>query len=168
VTVAELNALDDAAARRELARCCGSRRWVAAMSGNRPFKTRAELLQAADDCWWSLDGSDWLEAFAGHPRIGERAAGWAGDEQSGVAGAGADTLKSLAKLNHDYERRFGHVFLICATGKSADEMLGELILRLENDPRTELRTAAAEQAKITRLRLEKLLGGPDANTGEVR
>ena len=169
MTVAALNALDDGAARRELTRCCGSRRWVAAMAGRRPFAGRAELFQAADDCWWTLEGSDWLEAFAQHPRIGERAAGWAADEQAGVAGAAGETVKSLAKLNHDYERRFGHVFLICATGKSAAEMLGELTRRLGNDPRTELRVAATEQAKITRLRLEKLLGGfPETTSGGAR
>lgn len=111
----------------------------------------------ADDIWWSLEGGDWLEAFAAHPRIGERAAGWAGDEQSGVRGAERDVLGRLNSLNHDYERKFGHVFLIFATGKTSAQMLAELERRLANDPSTELRIAAGEQARITRLRLQKLL-----------
>jgi OHCU decarboxylase len=114
----------------------------------------------ADDVWWSLEGGDWLEAFAAHPRIGERAAGWAGEEQSGVRGADDEVLGRLNSLNHDYERKFGHVFLIFATGKSAAEILAELERRLANDPATELRIAAGEQAKITRLRLQKALAEP--------
>ena len=111
----------------------------------------------ADDIWWSLEGGDWLEAFAAHPRIGERAAGWAGDEQSGVRGTEGDVLGRLTALNHDYERKFGHVFLIFATGRTAAQMLAELERRMSNDPATELRIAAGEQARITRLRLQKLL-----------
>ena len=127
------------------------------MVARRPFQSSDQLLLAADDIWWSLDGGDWLEAFSHHPRIGERAAGWANDEQSGTRGASADTLEKLADLNHEYERKFAHVFLICATGKGADEMLSSLERRLRNEPAIELRIAASEQAKITRLRLEKLL-----------
>jgi OHCU decarboxylase len=127
------------------------------MVGRRPFRGTDQLLAAADETWWSLEGADWLDAFTHHPRIGERAAGWAKDEQSGVHGAPESALKRLTKLNHEYERRFGHVFLIFATGKTADEMLAELERRIGNDPATELRSAAAEQAKITRLRLQKLL-----------
>ena len=160
MTLAELNALDPEAARREFARCCGSVRWASAMAGRRPFRNRDDLVLAADDVWWSLEGSDWLEAFSHHPRIGERAAGWARDEQSGARGAPDSTMKALATLNHDYERKFGHVFLIFATGKSADDMLAELRRRLDNQPAPELRIAAGEQAKITRLRLEKLLDAP--------
>lgn len=157
MTLDELNALTRDAAQRELGRCCGSTRWAAAMTARRPFRNAGQLSAAADEVWWSLDGGDWLEAFAHHPRLGERAAGWAKDEQSGVRGAASDTMKTLATRNHAYERRFGHVFLICATGKSADEMLANLEQRMTNDPATELKVAAGEQAKITRLRLEKLL-----------
>jgi OHCU decarboxylase len=127
------------------------------MTARRPFRTGADLARVADEVWWSLEGADWLEAFSHHPRIGERSGGWARDEQSGARAASAATIKELATLNRQYERKFGHVFLIFATGKSADEMLAELRLRLNNDPAPELRLAAGEQAKITRLRLEKLL-----------
>lgn len=157
MTLDELNALPPASARRELARCCGSARWTAGMTGRRPFRDAEGLYAAADEVWWSLEGGDWLEAFSHHPRIGERAAGWAKDEQSGVRGASDVTLKTLGKLNHDYERKFGHVFLIFASGRSAEEMRAELERRIGNDPATELRNAAAEQAKITRLRLQKLI-----------
>jgi OHCU decarboxylase len=157
VRLTELNALPREAAERELVRCCGSTRWSAAVAARRPFKTEDELLQVADDVWWKLEGGDWLEAFAQHPRIGERATGWAHDEQSGVHGGTQDALARLMALNHDYERKFGHVFLIFATGKGADEMLGQIERRLSNDPATELKIAAVEQSKITRLRLQKLI-----------
>jgi len=157
VTLDELNAMPRDAAERELAKCCGSSRWTSAMAGRRPFRNVDQLYRAADEVWTSLDGADWLEAFSHHPRIGERAVGWARDEQSGTSGASARTMERLAKLNHDYQRKFGHVFLICATGKPADELLSQLERRMMNDPAAELRVAAAEQAKITRLRLEKLL-----------
>jgi OHCU decarboxylase len=147
---------------RELERCCGSKRWVAAMAARRPFQSANDLYDAADEIWWSLEGGDWLEAFSHHPRIGDRAgaSGWAKDEQSGVAGASEKTRQALAERNREYERRFEHVFLICATGKRADEMLATLERRMENDPASELRVAAGEQAKITQLRLEKLLAPP--------
>lgn len=157
MTLSELNGLSRDAAERELCRCCGSTRWAAAVAARRPFTTAEELLQIADDVWWTLEGGDWLEAFARHPRIGGRAAGWASDEQSGVRGAKQETLSRLTALNQNYERKFGHVFLIFATGKSAAEIVAQLELRVSNDPVTELKIAAAEQAKITRLRLQKLL-----------
>lgn len=157
MTLDELNALPRDAAERELANCCGSKRWTSAMAARRPFRSADQLYRAADEVWSALDGADWLEAFSHHPRIGQRAAGWARDEQSGTRGASQRTLERLAELNHEYERKFGHVFLICATGRGADEMLTQLEQRMTNDPATELRVAAAEQAKITRLRLEKLL-----------
>jgi 2-oxo-4-hydroxy-4-carboxy-5-ureidoimidazoline decarboxylase len=160
VTLKELNELARDAAERELARCCGSTRWAAAMAARRPFGDAEELQRTAEEVWWSLDGGDWLEAFSQHPRIGERTAGWAKGEQAGVAGASAAVLESLAARNHEYERRFGHIFLICATGKRAADMLANLEQRLANDPASELRIAAAEQAKITQLRLDKLLAAP--------
>jgi len=157
VTLEQLDALPGDAAKRELQRCCGSERWAAAMTARRPFRSTEQLMQVADEVWWSLEPADWLEALSHHPRIGERAAGWARDEQSGARGASDETAKALAKFNHEYERTFGHVFVIFATGKTADEMLAALQHRLTNDAATELRNGAAEQAKITKLRLEKLL-----------
>jgi OHCU decarboxylase len=159
MTLDELNALTAEAAAQELTRCCGSKKWVQAMTARRPFSSADQLFGAAEEIWWTLDGSDWLEAFSLHPRIGDRAraTGWAKDEQSGTSGASDATIDQLTRLNREYEKRFGHVFLICATGKGADEMLAELQRRIENPRGTELNVAAGEQVKITRLRLEKLL-----------
>ncbi|MFQ5680086.1 MAG: 2-oxo-4-hydroxy-4-carboxy-5-ureidoimidazoline decarboxylase [Gemmatimonadota bacterium] len=157
-----LNAASEEEARADLVRCCGSRRWAEAMLRRRPFPADAELFRAAEEVWWSLEPEDWKEAFAAHPRIGQRldeetdATAWSREEQAGVASAGETTSRALAVGNRAYEARFGHVFLICATGKTAEEMLRALEERLRNDPETELRVAAAEQAEITRLRLEKL------------
>ena len=153
-----LNALSDEQARAELQRCCGARHWVDGMLAARPFGHDAELLASAERVWWRLGRADWLEAFAHHARIGERA----GDassrrEQAGMDGAGEDARRALAQGNVTYEERFGHVFLISATGKTADEMLGALRGRLMHDPATELRIAAGEQANITRLRLANLV-----------
>ena len=120
----------------------------------------------ADRVWWSLTPDDWLEAFRSHPKIGEKKAGekvstqsqqWSGQEQAGVSRASQDTVDSLAALNRAYEQKFGFIFIICATGKTPDEMLAALQERLQHDSDTELRLAAAEQAKITELRLKKLL-----------
>lgn len=153
-----LNALDEGAARDALARCCGAGRWVDGMVAARPFADDRAVLEAAERLWWALGAGDWLEAFAGHPRIGERARDdWARGEQVGVEAGGAETRRALAAGNGEYERRFGHVFLICATGRSADEMLSALRRRLDNDPARELQVAAGEQAKITRIRLKKLV-----------
>jgi OHCU decarboxylase len=159
-----LNALSDERARAALQRCCGARQWVDGMLAARPFASDAELRAAAERVWWRLGRADWLEAFAAHPRIGARGKGegeamtdWARHEQAGADGAVEATLAALAQGNRAYEQRFGHVFLICATGRTADEMLGALRGRLTNDPATELRVAAEEQAKITRLRLDKLV-----------
>lgn len=129
------------------------------MLAARPFTSDTALLHSAEHAWWGLEPRDWLEAFAQHPRIGERSAdAWSRREQAGVDGATAATRAALAAATRAYEERFGHVFLICATGKSADQMLDALRRRLANDPATELRIAAGQQAEITRLRLEKLVG----------
>jgi len=157
---AYLNSLSIAAARAALGRCCGARHWVDAMLAARPFASDAELLATAERVWWQLGRADWLEAFAAHPRIGDRGettTDWARSEQAGADGAAETTLAALAQENRAYEQRFGHVFLISATGKTADEMLGALRGRLTNDPATELRVAAEEHAKITRLRLDRLV-----------
>jgi OHCU decarboxylase len=153
-----LNALAEPHARAALLRCCGSRPWVEQMLAGRPFADDAGLFAAAERVWWSLGANDRLEAFAAHPRIGERAGDvWARAEQAGMAAADVAMLRAFSDGNRAYEERFGHVFLICATGRSADELAADLQRRLSNDPASELRIAAGEQAKITRLRLEKLV-----------
>lgn len=149
-----------------LAECCGSSRWVTAMLARRPFATRDQLFDAASQIWRSLDADDWLEAFAHHPRIGERASdrmqgargeSWSLGEQSGMAGAPADTRDALVKANRAYEQRFGFIYIVCATGRSAEEMLTIIGERLHHDLHHELTVAAEEQRKITKLRLDKLL-----------
>jgi 2-oxo-4-hydroxy-4-carboxy-5-ureidoimidazoline decarboxylase len=163
--IAALNALPAIDATYAFSRCCGTRRWAEAMAVRRPFASADELFQTADNIWNVLLPAEWLEAFAAHPRIGDvealrkkfaSTAAWCDGEQSGVAGAGEAVLQALAAGNRAYEDRFGYIFIVCATGKSAAEMLAILNARLSNDPDTELRVAAAEQAKITRLRMEKL------------
>lgn len=166
MTLAELNALPSEAAEDAFARCCGARAWAVAMAARRPFRDLAELQRAAAECEAGLSPTAWLEAFTHHPRIGDvsapgsrfaATAAWAAGEQAGAAGASEDALARLMEANRRYEERFGYIFIVCATGKSADEMLAVLERRLANDPERELRVAAEEQAKITRLRLEKLV-----------
>ena len=163
-----LNALTRLEAEAELLRCCGSVAWARRMAEARPFTDADAVLEAADRVWWALAPDDWLEAFRAHPRIGERdaatpqgseARAQSAREQSGVAGAAPEVRAALAEGNRAYEARFGHIFIVCATGKRADEMLALLTARLANDPAAELRVAAEEQRKITRLRLERLLAG---------
>jgi OHCU decarboxylase len=166
MTLDQLNELSARDAEAEFLKCCGSRRWAQAMAAARPFESEAQLLARADEISSSLTDQDWLEAFRAHPRIGEQqaAAGqtpqeanWSTHEQSGMEAAAADTVNQLAGGNRKYESKFGFIFIVCASGKSSDEMLSILNDRLENDPSIELRMAAREQQKITRLRLEKLL-----------
>lgn len=153
-----LDAMPESQAKEQLRQCCGSSRWVAGMVARRPFGSRETVLAAADEIWASLNGDDWREAFAHHPRIGEQTTNSvAANEQSGVTGAADDVRQALAKANRDYEQRFGYIYIVCATGKTAEEMLAIANSRLQNDPDTELRVAAEEQRKITRLRLQKLL-----------
>lgn len=164
--LARLNAMAAGEARAALLRCCGSERWADAMAAGRPYRNDEALFSAAERTWSELERSDWLEAFSHHPRIGDRAAlqerfaatrAWSAGEQGEVAMAAVDVLDALAEGNRAYEERFGHVFLVCATERTADEMLAQLRERLPNAPEVELRVAAAEQAKIMRLRLAKLL-----------
>jgi 2-oxo-4-hydroxy-4-carboxy-5-ureidoimidazoline decarboxylase len=166
VTLDQLNRLDEAAARAALERCCGARRWVERVCAAHPWRDGAALVAAAERAFDGLERADWLEAFAHHPRIGDMAslrakyassAAWAGEEQRGAAAAGETTLGALAEGNRAYEERFGYIFIVCATGKSADEMLALLRARMPNPPEREVRIAAEEQMKITRLRLAKLL-----------
>jgi 2-oxo-4-hydroxy-4-carboxy-5-ureidoimidazoline decarboxylase len=157
LSVAELDELPAAPAAEALRECCGSARWVAEMVARRPYHTLDAVLAEAEEVWWSLDPDDWLEAFAHHPRIGDRATGEPAREQAGMDHAGDAVRAAMAEANDEYERRFGHIYIVCATGKSADEMLALARARLTNDPDAELRVAAEEQLKITRLRLAKLL-----------
>jgi allantoicase len=152
-----LNALPSTEAEAALLACCGSRVWARRMAAGRPFRGRADLVKMSDGIWWSLAPEDWLEAFKAHPRIGEKGGRWSTQEQAGARGARPEVLAELVEANRRYESRFGHIFIVCATGKSAGEMLVLLQERIANDPATELRTAADEQRKITHLRLEKLL-----------
>lgn len=161
-----LNRVEPEVMKSELARCCGSSRWVEGMIERRPFNTPDELFQAADKIWSGLSPEDWREAFSHHPKIGDieslRAkyadtADLCAGEQKGVQGAGEEVLAELARLNNEYEHKFGYIFIVCATGKSASEMLDILRTRIGNEPGREINIAAEEQRKITRLRLEKML-----------
>ena len=141
-------------------RCCGSRAWADGMLLGRPFPDRNALFLAASEKWLGLGEKDWLEAFSHHPKIGDRnlgAAKWESQEQRGAQGASEENLRALATGNEQYQRKFGFIFLVCATGKTAEEMLGMLRLRMHNEPRIEIRVAMREQEMITRIRLEKLL-----------
>jgi allantoicase len=141
----------------ELRKVCASSRWVEAMANARPFASWDAMVDTATKLWLALDAQDWLEAFAAHPRIGERKAGWSSQEQSGTHAASEETLRAIAEGNRAYEEKYGFVYLICATGRSAEEMRANLEQRLQHDRATELRIAAEEHAKITALRLEKLV-----------
>lgn len=163
--IAWLNELDPEEARAELLKCCGATRWAQTVERDRPYASIEQLLAKANDVWWSLNETDWLEAFRSHPKIGERKAAnavsaqsqqWSAHEQQGVQNAAQQTIDKLAQLNLDYEKKFGFIFIVCATGKSSDEILALLEQRLPNDAATELPMATAEQAKITELRLRKL------------
>ena len=169
MTVEDLNRLPIDEARAALERCCGAAAWVERLCAARPFHDREHLFAEAEDAARGLAASDWREAFSHHPRIGDldsvrarfaSTAGWAADEQRGAVAGGEAMLRALAEGNRAYEEKFGYIFIVCATGKSAGEMLALLESRLQNDADVELGIAAEEQSKITRLRLEKLLSGP--------
>ncbi len=164
--IERLNALSLDDARSAFERCCGASRWVTAMLSYRPFHSDASLFETARNVWHGLGRDEWLEAFQQHPRIGDVKAlrekyaatrAWASGEQAGAQAASEDTLVALSDGNREYEARFGYIFIVCATGKSAGEMLTILRSRLPNDPEAEIHVAAREQEKITQLRLEKLL-----------
>jgi 2-oxo-4-hydroxy-4-carboxy-5-ureidoimidazoline decarboxylase len=161
-----LNALPPSEARAVLERCCGAERWVEGMLQRRPFASPAALLEQAHAVWRELPAPDFLEAFSHHPEIGANldelrrkfaaTAELSLTEQAGAAHASEATLSALGRQNQAYRARFGYSFIVCASGKTASEMLELLQGRLGNAPEVELGIAAAEQAKITRLRLEKL------------
>lgn len=140
--------------------------WANLLIEQRPFKSDASLKVSAAQIWFALDAEDWLEAFHSHPKIGEQRAArptteeaqsWSEQEQAATRNAAAETMAELAKLNREYEEKFGFIFIICATGKTSAEMLALLRERLKNNRDQELIIAAAEQAKITELRINKLL-----------
>ena len=160
------NQLSHAEAHQALLDCCGSQEWVKQMLERMPFSDLAYVLDTADKTWATLSPADWEEAFGHHPPIGAKRAEkeqsatakeWSKGEQSAAQSAAPHILAALAKANQKYQKKFGHVFLICATGKSSEEVLASLGQRLANDSDVELRAAAEEQRKITRIRLEKLL-----------
>jgi OHCU decarboxylase len=159
------NDADPVEATREVLACCGSRQWADQMVTLRPIPTIAAFSEAADSIWAAMEESDWLEAFACHPRIGERAAAsiseqsstWSQQEQSRITAAAESTMRQLAEGNALYEQRFGFTYIVCATGKTADEMLVILQRRLANARVAELREAAEQQRQIMQIRLGKWL-----------
>jgi OHCU decarboxylase len=158
--LAWFNGLPRDEAKQRLRECCGSHAWAAAVAARRPYADLSSLVRTSDDVWGKLTPADWLEAFAAHPRLGDRG----GDspdasrkEQSQVMQAGGDTLAELAVENRRYEAHFGHVFLLSAAGRTAEDVLAALRRRIDNDAAIELEVAAEEQRKITRLRLASML-----------
>ena len=153
-------------ARQALRDCCGSTRWIDAMINRRPFESLEALTAAASSAFDSLSKPDWLEAFASHPRIGdrqpgiltgERSADWSAREQAAASATDDETRAALADANRAYEEHFGHIYLVSASGRSADELLADCLARMANDPETELQVAAGEQRRITNLRLARLV-----------
>jgi 2-oxo-4-hydroxy-4-carboxy-5-ureidoimidazoline decarboxylase len=164
--VAAFDSAPEQELRDRLRSCCAATAWVEEMVVGRPYRSEAALYAASDRATAELDAAGLEQALAGHPRIGDsapahtgdgRSAAWSRGEQAGVAAAGSDVLDQLAAANAAYERRFGHVYLVCASGRSADELLAVCRARLENDPRTERGVVLDELTKINRLRLGKLL-----------
>jgi len=164
--LARWNGLRMEEAEEEILPCCGSRAWAHEMAARRPISDEAALLATSDEVWRELPETDWMEAFRSHPRIGEshgpasapaRSATWSGEEQRRVGTTSEDIKMSLAEGNRAYEQRFNRIFIVCATGKSATEILEILRRRLRNDEATELREAAEQQRQIAQLRLKKWL-----------
>jgi 2-oxo-4-hydroxy-4-carboxy-5-ureidoimidazoline decarboxylase len=167
MTLDELNNLPPAARAEELRKCCGSSAWVAGMNEVFPVSDEETLMDHANTIWNGLAEDDWKEAFTHHPKIGGNVAAlrekfastsvWAEGEQAGVRDTTEEVLQALSDGNVRYEQKFGYIFIVFATGKTAEQMLALLEARLFNQPEDELQIAAAEQNKITRIRLEKLL-----------
>jgi 2-oxo-4-hydroxy-4-carboxy-5-ureidoimidazoline decarboxylase len=166
MNIDQLNRLSEVEATAQLSKCCGASQWVDRMVWSRPFENLAEVLETSDTIWEECDVDDYEEAFSHHPKIGNvdslaqkyaNTKGWAAGEQQGMAGADRAVIEKLAQGNANYEEKFGFIFIVNATGKSAAEMLALLEGRLKNDPKDEILIAAGEQNKITKLRLKKLL-----------
>ncbi len=166
--LARWNGLPPEEAAREILPCCGSRTWAASMSSKRPIQDEASLVATSDVIWRSLGEPDWLEAFRSHPRIGESHAekdapalssAWSAQEQQKAAAADEALKMALKWGNREYEQKFGRIFIVCATGKSADEILEILRRRLHNDEATELQEVVEEQRQIMRIRLRRWITG---------
>lgn len=160
-----INELNDKDAAEMFRKCCGSDTWVEKMTRARPFVSEQALSEQADRSFQELTREDWMDAFAAHPKIGDVTSlkkkysttrNWAENEQAGAQGISDAVAQDLAARNEEYFQKFGYIFIVCATGKSAQEMLTMLKLRLQNEAETELPIAAEEQKKITHLRLGKL------------
>ena len=171
--LARWNRLPIEEAMRAILPCCESKAWAQRIVARRPLVDEAALVVASDETWRNLKRSDWMEAFHSHPRIGESRASqslpgqsspaqsvaWSAGEQRSVDDAEAAVKIALADANQEYERRFNRIFIVCATGKSAPEILESLRRRLKNDGETELHEAAEQQRQITEIRLRKWLQG---------
>jgi 2-oxo-4-hydroxy-4-carboxy-5-ureidoimidazoline decarboxylase len=162
--LARWNLLDPIAAARAILPCCGSQAWAEEMTARRPFADEAAVLLAANTVWLGLPKSAWQEAFASHPRIGQQKApgeatplalAWSRAEQSAAASQDEATLRRLAEGNRRYEQRFGRIFIVCASGSTAAQILTALERRLGHDPVTELQEAAEQQRQIMQLRLHR-------------
>jgi 2-oxo-4-hydroxy-4-carboxy-5-ureidoimidazoline decarboxylase len=165
LAIERLNSLDDYHFREVLLKCSGSPVWCEQMAQLRPFLDADDLIGKSSRAWEKLSTQDWLDAFRSHPQIGDveslrdrfsSTAAWASGEQSGIYSTSQEILKSLAEGNATYEKRFGHIFIVSASGKSAEEMLSILNGRLCNSSEVELSISSAEHKKITQLRIEKL------------
>lgn len=166
MTIQELNELKKTQLKQELEKCCGSKTWIKKMMSAFPVSNKTMLLKTAKENWKECTEKDWLDAFSHHPKIGDinslnnkfaSTAKWAIGEQAGIQSATDTIIEEFAKQNADYEHKFGFIFIVCATGKSASEMLEILKTRMKNKREKELKIAAAEQAKITIIRLKKIM-----------
>ena len=166
MTLQELNTISQPQLKEELMKCCGSSSWVKMMMAYFPADNVESLLEEAEEIWEECSEDDWKEAFAHHPKIGDvesltkkfaSTVQWASGEQAGVNAASKETIEALAEGNRLYKEKFGYIFIVCATGRTAEEMLSILQSRLLNKPEEEIKIAAVEQNKITKLRLKKLL-----------
>lgn len=171
MTIDQFNALSVEQQHQALERCCGAQHWVKQMVAKAPFSSKDQLFYFADYLWDNANEESWLEAFLHHPKIGdidslakkfENTKQWAEGEQQGVQRASKDILLALAEGNQAYEKKFGYIFIVCATGKSASEMLALLNQRLPNSEEDEILIAMKEQQKITKIRLDKLIDNPKA------
>jgi 2-oxo-4-hydroxy-4-carboxy-5-ureidoimidazoline decarboxylase len=164
--LARWNSIDPSAAAEEILPCCGSRAWAAELTARRPIADEDHLLISSDAVWLSLPKAAWQEAFDSHPRIGQQKAKaatetsltWSATEQSAAMNADDAAKLALAEANKLYEEKFGRIFIVCASGRSASEILASLEARMKNDAVTELHEAAEQQRQITQLRLQRWLG----------
>lgn len=166
MAIEKLNQLNKETLKEEFLKCCGATKWADLLSTQTPFNSKEDLFEKSDSIWQNMSKEDYLEAFSQHPKIGDieslakkfaNTKDWAENEQSGVNEATQEVIQELATYNEYYDNKFGYIFIVCATGKSAQAMLGMLKTRLKNEPDQELKVAVDEQNKITKIRLEKLI-----------